>query len=480
MPGLWDLLDSAATGLLNLRCPPKDRGANGPLPSSQEFLLGTARPFGAESPEEGSSVTIPMSALSRHFGIYGASGCGKSTLLRRLRDALISHGINLIAIDYRGDGFDNDLLGLVAAEIPPDRATLIDLRRREYVTPLNFLGYGPGDMHSRAAVVYGALKDLAASWGVQLGQDIRASLIALAEIRGSLLDVSAVLSPDDSSMRNDLLDRVTDDYARQFLESYNGLTPELQRSRSAACLNKLDEFLCDPYLRLAFALSGAPDMKTIMDKKGHVTLCALGADRNPQAGLVGRMMTGAVQRSALARVDIPESSRVPCMLLVDEAQNLLNEDSLEILAEGRRFQLGLGLSTQFAGGLSPALRASAKVNCATQLYFQTSASEASEISGEVVSSLSKDEIKRKLLSAPVGSAITIRRGVPAAFVTTPDSPNPKVDGERVEAFRSAATARTTVSVADARTTSSSRKPCAKPAKEEVVHAKVPTYKRRKA
>ena len=157
MPGLWEWIDSVASALLNFRRP--NLGSQGPsiLEPKGQFILGASRPFGREAPEEGELVTVPLASFSKHFAMFGSSGCGKSTATHRVRDKFIEEGINCIDIDYRGDGFDRAVLRLVAQGIPPERVTLIDLRDRERVVPLNFLGYGAGDAQSKASVVYQAL-----------------------------------------------------------------------------------------------------------------------------------------------------------------------------------------------------------------------------------------------------------------------------------------------------------------------------------
>jgi DNA helicase HerA-like ATPase len=376
-------------------------------------------------------VSLPLGAFGRHALLLGASGSGKTTLAHRIREALIEAGVSVVEIDFRGDGFDRALLRAVASGFPEERLRAIDLRERGRVFPMNFLGHGAGDPHSRASVVYGALRENAESWGVQLGPDLRAALVALAEMRGSLLDVPPLLAPEGGAFRQELVGQVRDAYASEFLISYDALAPDVQRTRGAAVANKLDEYLHHPALRLALGASGAPDLRSMMDEPGTLTLIALGADRMPQARLVGRMVVSAIQRSAMARVDVPEARRNPVRLIVDEAQNVLGEETCEILAEGRRFRLGILAATQFAGNFPPRLRSALRVNASVQFYFQTSADEAADLSREIVSSLSREEVRRTLLTAPVGTAVLVRRGEPAALVRTDDSADPVVDEQVV-------------------------------------------------
>lgn len=413
------------------------------------FLVGSSLSFGEDSPAEGAAIRLPMEVLTKHAVLTGASGSGKSTTMHRLRDGFVDDGITVVDVDYRGDGLDRALRRLVAAGIDEDLIDVIDLRRGDVAYPMNFLGYGPGDVHSRAAIVYEALRETADSWGVQLGPDLKGALTALAEVRGSLLDVGPLLSPEGAGFRAELAAKVADEFASDFLAAYGRLPEDAQRQRVAAVANKISPFVDHPALRASLGLPGVPDLAGMLDAPGRITLVALGADRQPNARLIGRMLLAAIQRHAMARVDVPEAARNPVRLMVDEFQNVFCEEMATVLAEGRRFRLGLIAALQFTGQIPGELRAALRTNASVQLYFHTSALEASEISGEIVSSLPRDEIRKALLTAHVGTAILVRRGQPAALVKTPDSPDPKVDPKELERVREAAVRRASVPRAEA-------------------------------
>jgi len=467
MPGLWEFIDTTATALLNVGRPPLRRAVPPAGIPTGHFLVGTAQPFGESSVAEGLPVTVPLATFSKHCCMFGASGCGKTTTAHGLRDAFVVDGMNLVDIDYRGDGYDETLRRLVALGVDSDRLTLIDLRLRDQITPLNVLGWGQGSPETRAAVMFGAIRDSVDLSGVQLAMDLRMALSTLAEMRGSLLDVSRLLLPEGQELRDRAISESTDGYVREALVTFDALAPEVQRTREAAVRNKLDPFLINPTLRASLALSGAPDMGQIMNEPGHCCLVALGADRNPEARLVGRMLVSAVQRAAMARVDVSQSERNPVRLVVDEAQNILGEETCQILAEGRRYALGITLMCQFRGQLIPELRESVKVNCATQLQFQTAASEASDFASEVVASLSRDEVKRLIQSAPVGTAVCLRRGEPAAYVSTPNASPPRFSGATHTRVREAALTRTTTSRVDAEAFLAERSVVSRPSEKEV-------------
>lgn len=478
MEGLASIIERLAVGLSNLKSPELPRALQAaPAAGPDGFVIGTALAFGAAGPPAGEAVTVPLDTFSKHCILTGASGCGKTTTGHRLRDAFVGAGMSVVDVDYRGDGFDRALARL-AAGTPPERLTLIDYRRSDRITPFNWLGHGLGSPESRAAVVYGAVRDCSDGWGVLIAMDLRMALGSLAESRGSLLDVPRLLLPEGEGERRRRIAETADEYLRESLEAYDRLTPEVQRTREAAVRNKLDPILgTSATLRLSLGMPGAPDMRRIMDEPGHVTLVALGADRNPAAVLVGRTLIAAVQRTAMARVDVPEEERNPVRLICDEAQNLLGEETCQILAEGRRFRLGLVAMCQFARQLIPELQASVRVNCATQMQFQTSSDEAGAFAAEAVSDLPAGEVKRLIQSAPVGTAVALRRGQPATLVRTPDSPDPATDRHAVRELLEEALARTTVPRADAEALLARRQARKETEEEEVVHERKPFTKR---
>jgi DNA helicase HerA-like ATPase len=183
----------------------------------------------------------------------------------------------------------------------------------------------------------------------------------------------------------------------------------------------------------------------------------------------------------MSRADVEQSDRPPYRLLIDEAHNLLSAEAAETLSEGRRMGLSLIISTQFAKALPADLRDSVKVNGHVQVYFQTSSSEASEIAPEVASSLSREELRKVLVSAPVGCAVIVRRGFPSVYVQMPEAPRQRVDREVLRTTRSASLARTTIPRCEAERILTARSTMRAAKAEEVVkHVRSPYTKRGKA
>jgi len=109
-----------------------------------------------------------------------------------------------------------------------------------------------------------------------------------------------------------------------------------------------------------------------------------------------------------------------------------------IVAEGRRFGLGLTLSHQNISQLSTGLRNVLRNNVHTQIYFQTGALDAAELVKEIGGG-NADEVKATLISQGVGQAFLVRRGQPSIRFQAHHAPDPRIAQEKVRAVQQAST-----------------------------------------
>jgi len=190
----------------------------------------------------------------------------------------------------------------------------------------------------------------------------------------------------------------------------------------------------------AFALG-----KLLDTEPGVVILVSLAVDRlHGAAHLVGGLFVSAFQNAVMARVDTPEKARVPAHLYVDEFETMATDRFGEMLAEGRRFGLGLTLAHQNLAQMPPALGQMVLSNAHAQLYFQTGAQDAALLAREVVPhpGESREVIRRRLTTQGVGEAYLLRRGQaePTPRLRVLPCPDPDVPAARVAALRAAARA----------------------------------------
>lgn len=386
------------------------------------------------------TVSLSVEARRRHVYVLGATGTGKTNLLLRLIESDIASGRSLCVVDLRGDLIDRVLLRLAAARPPEhwaDHLLLLDLRDQSHAVGFNPLA-GDGDIYNRALHVLAVVKAQSDSWGVQLEETLRNCLLALASTGWTLLEIEPLLT--HCAFRVQVMNQVEDSRVRSFFERYDRLSPAQQTTWSGAVLNKVSPLISLPTLRRVFGQRRALPLRRALDETpGQVILVSLAVDRLHEAArLAGGLFVSSFQNAIMTRVDRPEAARVPVNLYVDEFETMASHRFESIVAEGRRFGLGLTLSHQNNNQLGTDLRHVLRNNVHTQFYFQTGALDAAELAREIGGSETRDHVRSMLIGQGVGQTFLIRRGQPTIRIQVLPCPDPKVSSEQVQAVRQAA------------------------------------------
>jgi len=396
-------------------------------------------PGSAKKPRSARVATISPEARRRHLYVLGATGTGKTNLFLRLIESDIAHQRAFCVIDLRGDLVDR-ILPRLAETAPPaawrERLLLIDLRHSEDIVGFNPL-LGEGDVYNRALHILSVLKQQSESWGVQLEESLRNCLIALAEAGWSLLEIEPLLT--NTGFRNEVLAQISDSHVKNFFTRYEQMSGSNQLAAASAVLNKVTPLIAIPQLRLLYGQRTSFSFRRLLDEQpGMIILISLAKDQLHDAGrLAGGLFVSAFETAIMSRIDQPESDRIPVHLYVDEFETMAAERFESIVAEGRRFGLGLGLSHQNLSQLSPALRNILRNIVHTQVYFQTGALDAAELAKEISCKESREEIRATIISQGVGEAYLVRRGQPSVRIRTARCPDPKVKPQEVAALRQA-------------------------------------------
>lgn len=406
------------------------------------FLIGHSLPMPGEDHHVAKPIRIAAKNRLRHVYVIGGTGSGKTNLLLRMIRDDIAARRSVVVLDLRGDLVDRILRLLAAGENPDlaDRLVLLDLRDDGHVLPVNPL-IGPGEPFARALHVLSVIRKQSESWGVQLEETLRNTLLALAETGWSLLEVEPMLT--SAAFREEVLGGVSDPYVVSFFERYGELPEEKQVTWRLPVLNKVTPLLSVAPLRRTFGSRESLAFGELFDEgPGAIFLASLAVDRLHEAAyLAGGLLVSSLQTAMMARTAIPEDERVPVMLYVDEFETMATERFEAIVAEGRRFGLGLTLSHQNLTQVPATLRSVLRNNVRTQVYFSTGAVDASELSGDVVAVAKREEIKRALMTQRVGEAFVVRRGRETVRAATPLYREAPVSREKVEAVRAAGYAR---------------------------------------
>ncbi|PZU35657.1 MAG: AAA family ATPase, partial [Actinomyces sp.] len=144
--------------------------------------------------------------------------------------------------------------------------------------------------------------------------------------------------------------------------------------------SKFDRVLRSPAMRAAFG-SGceAIDVQGVMDR-GEVLLIDLAAPRigQDQAAFIG--MTWIMEHALAMAV---RRRRRPHLLVIDEAQLFRAGGLPELLAEGRKFGVGVLLAHQHMGQLSTELAGSLEANASTVMGMRSSIRDAVRVEARI-------------------------------------------------------------------------------------------------
>ena len=148
--------------------------------------------------------------------------------------------------------------------------------------------------------------------------------------------------------------------------------------------NKLGALLSDPTLhRILVEPRIDLHFRSMMDR-GDVLLVNLSKGRigEDSALILGGLLVSTIGLAALTRADAPAETRRPFFLYVDEFQNFTTLAFVSMMAELRKYGVGLTLAHQHLHQLEPDIRHAVFGNAGTHIAFRVGAEDASALSKE--------------------------------------------------------------------------------------------------
>lgn len=318
-----------------------------------------------------------------HTYIIGKTGTGKSSLIEAMARQDIEAGRGLAVLDPHGD-----LVQRLAAWALPRRCDLLSL---DLADPNLRFGYNPllhVSPEHRSLVASGAI-DLfklvwSDAWGVRMEHILRNGLLALLEQpKAVIADLLPLLT--DKAFRLTLLAKVENEQVRNFwLKEYPNYSFRYQADGIAPIQNKVGAFLADPRLRRFLApVDGGLRLRRVMDD-GQVLLVNLAQGRigTDSSRLVGGLLVTAMGSAAFSRADRVATDRRPFFIYIDEFQNFTTLALANMLAELRKYGVGLVLAHQYLSQLDPAIGAAVLGNAGTLICFRIGAADAAVLAKE--------------------------------------------------------------------------------------------------
>jgi len=98
--------------------------------------------------------------------------------------------------------------------------------------------------------------------------------------------------------------------------------------------------------------------------------------------LLGSMIVTSIQLAVLYRAKQPEHARRAFFLYIDECQTFTTQSFADMLAEARKYGLGVFMANQFLDQLHEKIRAAIFGNCGTIISFRVGANDAELLAKE--------------------------------------------------------------------------------------------------
>ncbi|HEV7227743.1 type IV secretory system conjugative DNA transfer family protein [Brevundimonas sp.] len=319
-----------------------------------------------------------------HVYVLGKTGVGKSTLLEALAVQDIWEGRGFALIDPHGDLAER----VRDAPRPTRGERLTYLDAADLSQPF---GYNPlrrirDDRIPLAASGFlDALRKLwPDAWGVRMEHVLRNSLFALLERDGSTLPDILRLYWDEA-FRKQVTKDIRNGVVRRFWTHEFAKYPDRLKAEAVAPIqNKLGALLTDPRLyRVLVAPEQPVSFRTIMDEGGALVVnLAKGRLGEDGAALLGGLIASTIGLAALSRADSPSDTRRPFFLYIDEFQSFTTLSFVNMLAELRKYGVGLTLAHQHLHQLDTEVRHAVLGNVGTTISFRVGPEDADVMAKE--------------------------------------------------------------------------------------------------
>lgn len=337
-----------------------------PAPRSSTAIDRSAIVFGRD--EHSEPLLLPLRVRLEHMHAIGTTGAGKSSFLQHCVRQDIADGRGVMFVDPHGDhpesGYRALLHWLDSNDYTKSRTIhLVDPNASSHTVGFNPLERT--DPETDLSVVAGvALEAFERVWGGEDTQTkptirrvLKATFMALAELELTLAEAGLLFDPDDAEgIRAWAIDKVSNPFAKEELKRLDRLARDPRTRRDFGMevvgpINRLAEFVSSSSVRAIVGQNRhTVDLRTAMDG-GEIILVNLSGGRRVyerDADLLGRLLTRFLFFHAKRRQH-PERA---FFVYLDECHRYLSGDLENILAELRKFGVGVVLSHQWQAQLS--------------------------------------------------------------------------------------------------------------------------------
>ncbi|MDD5544767.1 MAG: type IV secretion system DNA-binding domain-containing protein [Acidobacteriia bacterium] len=342
----------------------------------------------------------------RHMFVVGQTGTGKTTLIQTMATDDMEKDRGVAVIDPHGD-----LVGKLVDVVPKRRRNdLLYFDATDVITPFAFnplaerFGSTDGERSRLVSAIISAFqKTWPDFWGPRSEHLLRMGLLALTEFQGmTFLDLNRFIA--DKNWREKLTAKVEDKVIRDFwLFEFARMPARLQAESLSPLQNKLGALIGNPLLRgiLGQARSKLQLTKMLREEKILLVNLSRGLLGQDASVLLGSLMLSLVETAALGRAEQKEEERKPFFLYVDEFSFFATPSFIPMLAQGRKYGLGMTLAQQSLASLPPWLQADILTNSGTLVCFRVGAADAKVMAEEMAPTYEAGD----LMGLPLGEFV---------------------------------------------------------------------------
>lgn len=390
-------------------------------------ILTTAMPF-----------VVPDDIRFEHTHILGGTGHGKTQLLQRMifadLTAAQSDGRSVVVIDSQGDLIAKlsrlDLFDGASPHSLADRLVLIDPTDIEHPASLNLFDphlarlsdYRPVD---RERVLNGAVELYETFFGDLLGAELtqkqgvvfRYLARLMVTIPGATISTLMELMEDGHAFKPYM--RSLEGSSRRFFET-EFFHPSFTATKKQV-LRRLWGVLSTPAFERMFVQAENKIDLFEATRTGKIILISTAKDllKRDGSALLGRFFINLLAQAALERSVLPEGDRTPTFVYVDEAQEYFDEGIETILAQARKYRIGIIAAHQSLDQASPKLRAALFSNTSFKCAGGVSARDARALADELRTSAEFIESVRRRRDRTEFAAWVKNRTPSAVRLTVP-------------------------------------------------------------
>ncbi len=319
-----------------------------------------------------------------HSYVVGKTGTGKSTLLNMMAAQDVVAGNGFALFDPHGD-LAEKVQALASVRRTAD-VIYLNVPNQDLRWSFNPFDGIPADKRALAAAgMVEVFKKLwPDDWGPRLEHLLRNVVFTLLESPGSsFANIPQLLT--DKDYRDQVLASVTNDVVRDFWKTeYARYSPAFRAVVVAPLQNKLGALLTDPILRRILAEEGVQlDLRRIMDE-GKILIVNLDKGRIGEgpASLLGSLLVSQLSLTGLSRSDQPEEERRAFWVYLDEFHTFTTLSLANMLAELRKYGVGMVLANQYLSQLEPEIRDAVFGNAGTIIAFRVGGADAGFLARE--------------------------------------------------------------------------------------------------